>query len=225
MQRIKLLVVFIFALAFLAFKFSSVPAVSSQGALSAPTGVAATDGVYSVKVGLRWDTMRGATAYRIFRNTVDDPATATDLGTTPANTFFDVTAPQGQTFFYWVRAENASTTSGFSQADQGLRANGALGGGIQPLTPPPVPPGNPITATKAYLGKALFWDEQLSSTRTVACGTCHSGSGGGIDKRTAAQRARSTNPGLDGLFGTPDDVFGTAGVTSGVPKASSKSCG
>jgi cytochrome c peroxidase len=212
MQRIKLLVVFVFALAFLAFKFSSSPAVSSQSNLSAPTGLTATDGVYSIKVGLRWDTMRGATLYRIFRNTINDPATATDIGATPANTFFDVNAPQGQTFFYWVRSENANTTSGFSQSDQGLRANGVLGNGVQPLQPPPAPPGNPVTATKAWLGKALFWDEQLSSTRTVACGTCHSGSGGGIDKRTNAQRTRSTNPGPDGVFNTTDDVFGSAGV-------------
>jgi cytochrome c peroxidase len=214
MQRIKLLVVFIFALAFLAFKFSSSPAVKSQANLSAPTGFSATDGIYSTKVGLRWDTMRGATQYRIFRNPVDDPATAADLGTTPANTFFDVTAPQGQTFFYWVRSENAAATSGFSQSEQGFRANGALGGGIQPLQPPPAPPGNPVTATKAWLGKALFWDEQLSSTRTVACGTCHTGSGGGIDKRTAAQRTRSTNPGFNGIFNDADDVFGSPGVTA-----------
>src|SRR5688500_16104296 len=105
MQRIKLLVVLVFALAFLAFKFSTSPAVRSQTTLFAPTDVTATDGIYSTKVGLRWDTMRGATRYRIFRNTTDNPAGATDLGTTQANTFFDLTAPQGQTFFYWVRSE------------------------------------------------------------------------------------------------------------------------
>ena len=44
---------------------------------------------------------------------------------------------------------------------------------LQPLPPPPVPPGNPVTAAKANLGKVLFWDEQVSSTRTVACGSCH----------------------------------------------------
>jgi cytochrome c peroxidase len=212
MQRIKLLVVFVFALGFLAFKFSPVPTVSSQTSLAAPTDVTATDGVYSTKIGLRWDTMRGATRYRIFRNTINDPLTATDIGTTPANTFFDQTAPQGQAFFYWVRSENAAATSGFSQAEQGTRANGQPGNGLQPLTPPNAPPGNPITATKAYLGKALFWDEQLSSTKTVACGTCHSGAGGGVDKRTAQQRARSTNPGFDGVFNNADDVFGSPGV-------------
>jgi cytochrome c peroxidase len=41
------------------------------------------------------------------------------------------------------------------------------------LPPPPTPAGNPTTPNKALLGKALFWDEQLSSSRTMACGTCH----------------------------------------------------
>ena len=211
MKRIKLAVVFVFVSSFLVFKFSTVsPTVSGQASLSAPTGVTATDGVYSTKVGLHWDTMRGAASYRIFRNTTNNPATATVVGTTAANTFFDTTAPQGQTFFYWIRSENGSATSSLSQADQGIRANGNLGGGIQPLQPPPAPPGNPVTATKASLGKALFWDEQLSSTRTVACGTCHSGNGGGIDKRTSLQRTRSTNPGLNGILNDADDVFGSA---------------
>ena len=215
MKKVKLLIIFVFVIAGLMFKFfTASPTVSGQTGIAAPTGVIATDGAYSTKVGLYWDTMRGATIYRIFRNTTNNSATATSVGTTPANFFFDLTAPQGQTFFYWVRAENGATTSGFSQFEQGFRANGALGGGIQPLQPPNAPPANPITATKASLGKTLFWDEQLSSTRTVACGTCHSGNGGGIDKRTNTQRTRSTNPGFDGIFNNADDVFGSPGVIS-----------
>jgi len=42
------------------------------------------------------------------------------------------------------------------------------------LPPPPVPAENPITESKRVLGKILFWDEQLSSDNTVACGSCHS---------------------------------------------------
>jgi cytochrome c peroxidase len=180
--------------------------------LSAPTDVSATDGTYSTKVGLRWDTMRGATAYRVFRSTINDSVTAIEIGTTPANYFFDTTAAQGQAFFYWIRSESFGETSSLSLSEQGFRANGALGNGTQPLQPPAAPAGNPMTATKASLGKALFWDEQLSSTRTVACGTCHSGAGGGVDTRTATQRTRSTNPGFNGIFGDADDVFGSPGV-------------
>ncbi len=80
-----------------------------------------------------------------------------------------------------------------------------------PLQPPPAPPGNPVTQAKADLGKALFWDEQLSSTRTVACGTCHIAAAGGSDPRSA-DPTRSSHPGADGVFGTPDDVGGSRGV-------------
>jgi len=212
MKKLKLVVISIFLLLLVIFEFSSDSnSVNGQVTLNAPTGLIATDSAYSTKVGLIWDTMRGARTYRIFRNTVNDSATAIDIGTTPANTFFDTNAPQNQTLFYWVRAENPTTMSALSQVEQGFRANGTVNG-IQPLLPPDAPPANPVTATKAYLGKALFWDEQLSSTRTVSCGTCHSGAGGGVDKRTATQRTRSMNPGLDGIFNNADDIFGSPGV-------------
>jgi cytochrome c peroxidase len=77
-----------------------------------------------------------------------------------------------------------------------------------PLLPPPVPPGNPITQAKVDLGKTLFWDEQMSATRTVACATCHAPEAGGGDPRLPTP----AHPGRDGVFGTPDDVFGSPGV-------------
>src|SRR6266566_4545699 len=189
--------------------------VTGQGStLSAPTNVTASDNAYSTKVGVSWDTVRGATLYRIFRNAVNDTASAVVVGTTVEGTFFDPSGTAGQTFFYWVRAENGNVVSSLSAPDQGTRANGIINGPVPPLNPPPAPPGNPVTATKAYLGKTLFWDEQLSSTRTVACGTCHFAANGGSDSRAIIGSARSTNPGADGLFGTADDVFASPGVIS-----------
>ncbi len=82
------------------------------------------------------------------------------------------------------------------------------------LPPPPVPPGNPTTLAKHFLGKALFWDEQLSATRTMACGTCHFPEYGGSDRRSAHFPEISTHPGADGVFGTADDIIGSAGVIS-----------
>lgn len=75
-----------------------------------------------------------------------------------------------------------------------------------PLPPPPVPSQNPQTAEKAVLGKMLFWDEQLSSDGTMACGTCHMPGHGGSDPRAEGP---ALNPGPDGVFLTPDDVFGS----------------
>lgn len=80
------------------------------------------------------------------------------------------------------------------------------------LRPPVAPPGNPVTEAKARLGKVLFWDEQLSSSRTVSCGTCHMPEAGGADPRTARSLEGSLHPGADGVFGTDDDVRGSRGV-------------
>ncbi len=216
MKWIKLAIFFLFTLSFTLFYSlrQNLTAVHGQGgSLAVPTGVTASDGAYANKVGVLWDAIRGATAYRIFRNTVNNTATANDVGTTQANYFFDATAATSQNYFYWVRAENGGLMSGFSQPDQGVRAVGVIEPSPFPaLEPPPAPPGNPVTAAKTFLGKTLFWDEQLSSTRTVSCGTCHHAGNGGSDPRSKTQVARATNPGPDGQPGTADDVVGSPGV-------------
>ena len=79
------------------------------------------------------------------------------------------------------------------------------------LTPPVAPPENPVTAEKAVLGKILFWDEQLSSDGSMACGTCHIPSVGGAELRSGPA---TRFPGPDGVFGTADDGFGSPGVVN-----------
>jgi cytochrome c peroxidase len=215
MRRIKLLVIGLFLLPLLVFYSNFVPSsvVNSQsGNLSAPTGVIASDSKYNNKVRLDWDAVRGAINYRIYRNTVNDTATAIEVGVTQANSFLDFSAVAGQNYFYWVKADNGNVLSNFSQLDQGIRAVGTQQGPVPPLEAPPVPIGNPITAAKTYLGKVLFWDEQLSSTKTVACGTCHHAGSGGTDPRSVFNLAASTNPGPDGIFGNADDIIGSRGV-------------
>lgn len=90
-----------------------------------------------------------------------------------------------------------------------------LAGGLtaQQLPPVPVPPENPITPQKAVLGKILFWEEQLSSDDSVACGTCHISAVGGVDPRIAS----NIDPGPDGLFNTADDKHGAAGIVGQDP--------
>ena len=217
MRKLKLSVLLLFVLALslpVCEKFFPGLIVTGQSAsLSAPVNVVASDNTYSTKIGLTWDAVRGATQYRIFRNTTNDANTSLGITTTVEGSFFDATASAGQTFFYWIRAESGSAVSALSQPDAGTRAVGNIVGPVLPLNPPPVPPGNPVTAAKAFLGKTLFWDEQLSSTRTVACGSCHFATNGGSDSRSS-NAARSTNPGVDGVFNTADDVFASPGVPS-----------
>ncbi|MEM6671430.1 MAG: cytochrome c peroxidase [Planctomycetota bacterium] len=84
----------------------------------------------------------------------------------------------------------------------------------QGLGPPPVPPENPITQAKVLLGQALFWDEQLSTTDTTSCATCHLPEAAGADPRTLADLAGSTYIGWDRTFGTADDTHSSPGVPS-----------
>ena len=218
MYRMKLVILTAFVVIGLAIYLSQPKLTHVAGrvvevTLNPPTSVNASDAEYVTKVGIYWDTIRDATNYRIYRNTSNNSGSAEDLGTTAANYFFDATSMAGQTYFYWVRAENLSVVSPLSSPDEGMRAIGAIiPGPFVPLEPPTAPDGNEVTAAKAYLGKALFWDEQLSSTRTVSCGTCHRPSNGGSDPRTIVGGMRSRNPGFDNTFDTADDVFGSPGV-------------
>jgi cytochrome c peroxidase len=84
--------------------------------------------------------------------------------------------------------------------------------GPPPLGAAPIPAGNPQTAAKIALGRALFWEEQLSVTGTVACGTCHRAFAGGGDPRSALAGAASLHPGPDGVAGNADDIAGAMGV-------------
>lgn len=189
-------------------------AQSPGNTLPAPTGLEASDGAYSTKVGIAWDHIRGAKTYRILRGTTNDSASATPIGATESLIFYDLNAQPNQSYFYWVRAENGNLQSPLSASDQGFRALGRSSGfgHIAPLPPPPVPAENPVTGAKIYLGKTLFWDEQLSSTRTVACGTCHRPRTGGTDTRSELAGPNALNPGPDGAFGTADDITGSPGV-------------
>jgi cytochrome c peroxidase len=85
----------------------------------------------------------------------------------------------------------------------GFTCGGRLLAGVPPV---PVPRENPLTEQKRVLGKILFWDEQLSSDSTVACGTCHRPAFGGADPRSGR------HPGID--KGTIDDVHGSPGIAS-----------
>jgi cytochrome c peroxidase len=84
-----------------------------------------------------------------------------------------------------------------------LAASSPLGAELPPV---PVPAENPISESKRVLGKILFWDEQLSSDGSVACGTCHRPAAGGSDPRSGR------HPGVD--KGTIDDVIGSPGIVA-----------
>ncbi len=82
------------------------------------------------------------------------------------------------------------------------------------------PKENPNSPEKILLGKILFWEEQLSSHDTHACGTCHRPGAGGSDPRSVLGASLGAGP--NGIFGDADDARGSQGVvrcdSAGAPK-------
>src|SRR6266568_1591528 len=103
MRAIKLSVVLLFSLTLLLILngklLDGFVAAGQVSTLSPPTNVIASDNAYATKVTVAWDTIRGATLYRIFRNASNDPASAVSLGTTAEGTFFDASGVANQNYF------------------------------------------------------------------------------------------------------------------------------
>ncbi len=90
--------------------------------VTAPTGLSATDGTYTSHVALSWTAVTGASSYEIWRNTEINTATATQIATSAAASYNDTTAVPELMYYYWVKASNGISTSGFSNYDAGWRA-------------------------------------------------------------------------------------------------------
>jgi len=92
---------------------------------AAPTGVAASDGLFTDRVRVTWNAVASATAYEVWRNTTNSTSSAVKIS--PAvdvtgTTFDDLTAVQGTTYYYWVKAKNAGGTSGLGASNSGYKA-------------------------------------------------------------------------------------------------------
>src|SRR5262245_12287472 len=110
------------------FSICATPDLSDGGPCTtpgAPTGVAASAATSCTAVTVSWSAVGGASSYEIWRNTVDDSGTATQIGTDTASPFDDTSAVPGTGYFYWVTASNSCGTSAFSSSDPGSRSAAA----------------------------------------------------------------------------------------------------
>lgn len=92
----------------------------SSTAVNPPTGVNASDGIYSDRVSITWTAVAGANKYKVFRNTINTTNGAYEFSyNITAYSFDDFTATPGSTYYYWVQACNNSGCSDYSASDSG----------------------------------------------------------------------------------------------------------
>ncbi len=96
--------------------------VTSGYAPPAPTGVSASDGDYTDRVRVSWNSSSGASGYEVWRHISNSSGSASKIGDPLSSPYDDTTAVAGTTYYYWVKAVNAGGTSGFSSSDSGYLA-------------------------------------------------------------------------------------------------------
>ena len=83
--------------------------------------VFASQGTYSNKVVVSWDTDDTADKYQVWRNDSDDSSSATAISTElSVTTFTDTTATVNLDYYYWVKAGNTNGWSKFSESALGF---------------------------------------------------------------------------------------------------------
>lgn len=87
-------------------------------AYSAPSNLVATYGLTD-KVRLTWSAATGASAYLIYRNTLNDATSASLLTSTTALSYDDTAVASGTVYYYWVKASGTSGASDFSTVTYG----------------------------------------------------------------------------------------------------------
>jgi len=91
---------------------------------TAPTA-SATDGTYTNRVAVSWNSVPAATHYAVFRSTLTHPLNAANIsGWQTGTSFEDMTATTGIVYNYWIKAANNSSgtnATGFGPKDSGFR--------------------------------------------------------------------------------------------------------
>ena len=99
----------------------SVPTTGGR-APETPAALTASNGAYTDKTCLEWSAVLGAT-YKIYRNTVNDIATATNCAWAAASPHDDTGLLPGVTHYYWVKARVGDIDSAPAPVAVGGRAH------------------------------------------------------------------------------------------------------
>ena len=148
----------------------------NRGGMPAPvTNLAATDGTACNSVVISWTDSAGATSYRITRNSANNFATSTTLGTSVSSSFVDSTAAPGVTSFYWVVAQ--STCGNITGNPDTGRAGSSVLFSSHP-SPVTVDEGQPASFS-VVVGGATAWQWRLNGV-PLANGGSISGADGPV---------------------------------------------
>lgn len=90
-----------------------------RGSLAVPTNVVASNGVYTDKVLLTWSAAPGASSYKILRG--DSLTTLSEIASTTATSYADLTAVAGTTYTYVVQSISSVGASAQSNPVTGMR--------------------------------------------------------------------------------------------------------
>lgn len=180
-----------------------------------PTGVSASDETSCTSVEVTWNAAAEATGYTIWRNTVNNSATATQIGSDPVSPFNDTTATPGTTYYYWVKGTSACGSSAFSTSNSGKRK-------AAPKAPASVTASDGTSCEHV----AIAWPSATGATAySVWRGTTSNSAQAALlgvtnvlkfTDTTATPNVtyhywvRSRNDCGDGAFGTPNTGFRTA---------------
>ena len=86
-----------------------------------PANVLASQGNFTDKVVVNWNTVDGADKYQVWRNDSDDSSSAATLSTELSETTFtDTTATVNLDYYYWVKAKNTNGWSDFGESALGF---------------------------------------------------------------------------------------------------------
>jgi photosystem II stability/assembly factor-like uncharacterized protein/fibronectin type 3 domain-containing protein len=91
--------------------------------LNAPTA-SASDGTSTDDIHITWNTIPGATHYKLHQSYTNDPLTATPITAWVTSTSFDHIAQRGVYSYYWVQAATSvvgTMATGLGQGDSGWR--------------------------------------------------------------------------------------------------------
>jgi surface antigen len=86
---------------------------------NAPSGVSASDGTYTNRVSITWNSVTNASSYEVWRGTSSYSGSASKIGTSSGTSYNDYSVTPGTYYYYWIKAKNSGGTSSFSSYNRG----------------------------------------------------------------------------------------------------------